>query len=120
MPDYIACALTEQDAQNGPFFVQVKTTSRMRPNRTGYPIAFSVDDVKRAQEIKATVLRQLNKLFGTRTCKILIKGLESGRIKAIATLAADHDLATDAVKLDLYRERGIIWTRRSIPWLRKL
>lgn len=119
--DYIVYLLDEDGRRTGPFFfLQVKTTAKTTSNGTGYPIRFSAADVRRAHTTKVPFFVCVVDRSAGRGAKLFIKGVESTRTRGIATLAPDHDLETDAVKLDLYREVTRLWARRSVPRLKKL
>ncbi|UOD28822.1 hypothetical protein INH39_25780 [Massilia violaceinigra] len=119
--DYIVYLLDEGGRRTGHFFfLQVKTTARTARSRTGYPIRFSAADIRRAQATKVPFFICVVDCSAGRRAKFFIKGLESTRTRAIATLSPDHDLETDAVKLDLYREVTRLWARRRVPALKRL
>ncbi len=119
--DYIVYLVDEGGRRTGPFFfLQVRTTARTTRNGTAYPIRFSAANVRLAQASKVPFFICVVACSAGRRAKFFIKGVESTRTRAIATLAPDHDLETEAVKLDLYREVTRLWARRSVPALKKL
>ncbi|NHZ38058.1 DUF4365 domain-containing protein [Massilia rubra] len=119
--DYIVYLVDERGTRTGPiFFVQVKTTARAPKNGTGYKVGFSAADVRRAQATKVPFFVCVVDRSTEGRAKFFIKGVESTRTTGIATLAPVHDLATDAVKLDLYQEVTRLWAGQSMPALTKL
>jgi len=119
--DYIVYLIDGNGDRSGEFFfIQVKTTSTSPPPGQGYPVGFSASDVQRALATKTPffVCAVDRSTIGSE--KFFIKGVSSTRTKGIARIATTYDLATDAVKLDLYNEVVQLWATQAVPSLTKL
>jgi hypothetical protein len=118
--DYIVYLVDAKGDRTGAFFfVQVKTTATAPKPGAAYPIAFGATDVKRAQRTKIPFFVSVVDTSDPHRPRFFIKGVDSKRSTGMARLAQDYDLATDAVKLDLYDEVTRLWGTQRTPALAK-
>jgi hypothetical protein len=119
--DYIVYLLDANSDRYGPFcFLQVKTTTRKPAPGGAYPLAFSATDVARAHASKIPFFVCIVDRAVPRAERIFIKGVDSDRKAGISRLAPTHDLAADAVKLELHQEVERVWSMQSAPVLKRL
>lgn len=118
--DYIVYLVGLNGDRTGPFFfLQVRTTTKTPKQGVAYGIDFSATDVKRAQATKIPFFVCVVDRSVTRCEKFFIMGVDSKRTAGITRLAPVHDLATDAVKIDLYNELTRLWDAQTTPALAK-
>lgn len=116
--DYIIYLVDSHGDRTGPFFfVQVKTTAKKPKAGTGYRVGFSAVDVKRAQATKVPFFICAVDRSVTGSEKFFITGVDSKRTKGIISIPPIHDLATDSVKLALYKEVTRVWANQAVPAL---
>lgn len=117
--DYIIYLVDSHGDRTGPFFfVQVKTTSKTPRPGIGYTTDFSASDVKRAQATQVPFFICAVDRSITGREKFFIKGVDARRTKGIIRMSATHDLATDAVKLALYKEVTRVRAAQAVPELK--